>query len=353
MIKHKKWIGEIFRSKPLDFSRYGKICLDKNERVEKLEKIFFKKFISKIRSDQINLYPEVGKLYKILAKFHKLQTNQFVLTSGIDGAIKTCFELFVSKGDRVVVLQPTFAMVDIYCKISKAKKIGIQYDKNLNLDIKKLVKKIDRKTSLVIIANPNSPTGTIIPKLNMVEIIKKAKNLNIPVLVDEAYYEFCKQSALPLLKKYQNLIVARTFSKAYGLAGLRIGYLVANKKIAKILYNLKPMYEINSLGILAARTVLENSKISKNYTHEVKKGLKILVKYLQKNNISFFKTHANFIYVYAGRKLNYLYDKMQKFGILVKKGLEVKGYENYLRITLCPPKQIKIVISKLKNLNLV
>jgi len=350
MIKHKKWIGKIFRSQPANFSRYGKICLDKNERVEKFRRTFLKKFISKIDSDKINLYPEVLALYKTLSRFHKFPTNQFVLTSGIDGAIKTCFELFVSKGDKVVILQPTFAMVDIYCKISNARKIGIQYDKNLNLDIKNLTSKIDRKTSLVIIANPNSPTGTIISKPDMIKVIKKAKNFNIPVLVDEAYYEFCNVTVLSLIKKYQNLIVARTFSKSYGLAGLRIGYLITNKKIAKILFNLKPMYEINSLGILAASMVLKNTKISKDYIFEIKKGLKILVKYLKKNNISFFKTHANFIYVHAGKKLNYLYEKMHKSGILVKKGLDVKGYENYLRITLCPPKQIKIVISKLKGL---
>ena len=347
MIKHKKWIGKIFRLKNISISRYGKLRLDKNEKIDSFKKNFIKKILSKISSENFTSYPEVWTLYSSLAKFHKLNTNQFVITAGIDGAIKSCFELFVSKGDKVIILKPTFAMVDIYCNIVGAKKIIINYDQKLNLDINYLIRSITRTISLIIIANPNSPTGTLISKFNMEKIIKKANIHNVPVLVDEAYYEFCNLTVLSLLKKYKNLIISRTFSKAYGLAGLRVGYIVSNIRIAKLLFNLKPMYEINSIGVEASIMMLKNLKIHKNYISETKKGLKLLVKYFEDNNISIIKTHANFIYINLGKKINYFYNKLFNAGILTKKGLDVKGYKNYLRITLGPPKQIKFIISKL------
>ena len=350
MTKHKKWIEKIVRTKKVSMSRYKKIRLDKNERISPFEANFFKKFISEITSEKISSYPEVSNLYRALANLHKRKINQFVITPGADGAIKNCFELFVTKGDKVITLQPTFAMVDIYCKVFGAKKVSIQYDKKINLNINYLIKSITSKISLIIIANPNSPTGTLIAIQDMEKIIKKANIFGIPILVDEAYYGFSNKTVLPLLKKYKNLIVSRTFSKAYGLAGLRVGYMVTNSKIAKLLFNLKPMYEVNSVGIIASLIMLKNLQIYKNYISETKKGLNLLIKYLIDNKISFLKTHANFIYINLGKKINYYHNKLSRYGILTKKGLTIKGYENYLRITLGPPKQIKTIISKLKIL---
>ena len=348
MIKHKKWIGKIYRSQADTKSRETYLSLDKNERIEKFEKNFIKKIFSKINPKKFNSYPEVFSLYKGLSKLHKLNYNQFVITAGADGAIKNCFELFVSKGDKVIVLNPTFAMVDIYCKIANAKKVSINYDKKLNLNINHILQNIDKSISLIVIANPNSPTGTLISIKDIEKIIKKARIFNLPVLIDEAYYGFCNKTVLPLIKKYKNLIISRTFSKAYGLAGLRVGYLIADSKVAKLLFNLKPMYEVNSIAILSSLTALQHPEIRRKYILETQKGLEILIKYLKKKNISYIQTEANFIYINLGKRIQYFYDKFIKNKILTKKGMNIKGYENYLRITLAPPKQIKKIISKLK-----
>ena len=155
MIKQKKWIGKIFRSKNIIISRYKKIRLDKNERKTHFEKNFFRKLISKITPEKISSYPEVSTLYKALSNLHKIKVNQFVLTAGADSAIKNCFELFVSKGEKVIALNPTFAMVDVYCQMFGAKKINISYDRNLNLDINYLIKSISVKVSLIIISLKN------------------------------------------------------------------------------------------------------------------------------------------------------------------------------------------------------
>lgn len=348
-MNYKKWINKIFRLKNVRESRYKKICLDKNERIVSFKKNIFKKLISKINSESFNYYPETWNLYKALSRLHRININQIFLTAGIDGAIKNCFELFVNKGSRVIVLKPTFAMVDIYCKIFGAKKITINYDKKIKLNVEYLIKSIKKNISLIVIANPNSPTGTLISKSNMKKIIKKANSVRVPVVVDEAYYGFTNTTVLPLVKKYKNLIICRTFSKAYGLAGLRVGYTISNSEIAKLLYNLKPMYEVNSVGAMMSEILLQNSHIHKKYIQETKNGLRLLLKYLKDNKILFIKTHTNFIYININKKINLFYKDLLKNGILTKVGMGIRGYENYLRITLGPPKQMKLIISKLKK----
>ncbi len=349
-MKYKKKIEKVYRLKNSSLSRYGNLSLDKNERVSIFEKKFFKSFLNKLSSEKISLYPEVSTLYHSLAKHHKLKEGNFVLTNGIDGAIKSCFDLFVSKNDKVIILKPTFAMVDIYCDLSEAKKIEINYDRKLNLDLEKLIKSIKKDISLIIIANPNSPTGTIISNENIKRIIKKAHISKVPVLIDEAYYEFSNFSVLPLLKKFNNLIIARTFSKAFGLAGLRVGYIVTNYKISKLFFNLKPMYEVNSVGILACNLLLKDYSILKKYIKETKKGEELLIKFLERNKIGYIKTFANFIYINFEKRINYIHTELLKNKIATKKGLNIKGYKNYLRITTGPIKETQKLILKLRKL---
>ena len=270
----------IKRSKSINRSRFGFLRLDKNERISKFPKNFIKILKKKINSNIFNIYPETFTFYKLLSKVHKLNKNYFIATAGIDLAIRNCIEIFGSK--KILILEPTFAMVNVYCKIFRKNIIKVNYDKNLNLDLKKLYKHINKNISLIIISNPNSPTGTILPLIEIRKILNKAKKYNINVVIDEAYYGFTPITSMPIINKYNNLIILRTFSKAYGLAGLRIGYLVANPKIIKFFFNNKPMYEVNSFAITVANILLKNGKIKDKYIKEVEEGKKILLQFFKK-----------------------------------------------------------------------
>ena len=186
-------------------------------------------------------------------------------------------------------------MINLYCKIYRKKTISIGYNQNLELNKKKIYKSLDKKTSLVIISNPNSPTGTYIKIKEIEQILKKAKKFKIKVLLDEAYFGFSKKSAISLIKKYNNLIILRTFSKAYGLAGLRVGYAISNTTNIKQLNNTKPMYEINSLGILAATILLQDKKIKTNYINETKLGKNYLLNFFNEKKIEYLDSDTNFI----------------------------------------------------------
>jgi len=218
----------------------------------------------------------------------------FVLTAGSDMAIRNCFELLVRSGDKIITIFPTYGMVDVYAKLFEAKQVKIHFNNKLELDINKLIKEINYKTKLIIIANPNSPTGTIIENRQLIEIFKKAKKFNCYVLIDEAYYGFYKNTVLPFLKKFPNLIVSRSFSKAYGLAGCRVGMLIANKITAERLYKFRPMYEINSISVLIVKEMIKNESILKKYIQETNKGKKYLTKVLDRLGFFYFDSHANF-----------------------------------------------------------
>jgi len=346
-IKH---LNKVYRNRGETISRYKYLRLDKNERVTNFSNYFVKKLKNKLNSFHLSAYPEIEKIYKLLAKFLKINKEMIVITPGSDMAIRSCFELFVKPKNKVIILSPTFAMVSVYSKIFQAKTVEIKYDRKLNLQFKKLINNIDKKTSLIIIANPNSPTGTIIPKNDLLKIIKKANSNKVPILIDEAYFGFFKETYLPYVKKYRYLIISRTFSKTYGLAGVRAGYLVASQKIAKALYKLKPMYEISSFASLIVEEILKNKKIFYNYANEVEQGKKYLIKEFEKLQIEYLKTYANFIHIKLNSKKKKFENILKIKKILVRKGPGVKGFEGYLRIGLGPKPEMRKVISLLKKL---
>ena len=332
-IKHKEWVDTVYRVRGETETRLDKIRLDKNERISHLGEEFWIDMLSKIKQEHILAYPEVEPFYPKLAGFLNVPADNLVVTAGSDFAIKIAFELFVNSGDEVIVLTPTFAMVDVYGDLYNARKIKIGYDSDLNLDIEKLMGAICKKTSLIIIANPNSPTGTYINNNILENLLRRAGQFSIPVLIDEAYYGFCPHTAIDLLKAYDNLIITRTFSKTAGLAGLRIGYIVAGPTLTKLLYKFRPMYEVNSVAVLFASKVLDNWNIVDAHIRQVDEGKRYLIKEFENLSFKTIDTCTNFIHVEFNSKREQIMSHFAAKGILIKGGMGVNGFDNYVRIT--------------------
>ncbi len=341
-------IESIYRLPSSSISRLDFIRLDKNERADKHISYFVSKLKNSINSDLISAYPEFYKIYKKLSKKLNVSKSNIVFTAGSDQAIKNTFELFYKKNKEVITINPTFAMTDIYCKIFKTKQIKIGYDKNLRLDVEKIYDSINSNTCLLILANPNSPTGTVIKKSDLINIIKKAKKYDVKVLLDEAYYEFSNYNFSLKIKNYNNLIIIRTFSKIYGLAGLRLGYVLSNKKNIKKYFAIKPMYEINSIAVKALEILLDNPKFNNIYLKEMRKGETFARNFCKKNNFKFIKCYANFFHIdfnYDPKKIqNYL----TKEKILVKGGPGIDNFKNYLRISFAKKSTISFILNKIK-----
>ena len=345
------WADKIHRIRGPIKTRFNKVRLDKNEKPDYHLSEFLKKIRKNIRNEHLTAYPETEILYRTISKKFKIKKDSIVLTPGSDSAIKTCLDLFTKKGDKIISIDPTFAMVDIYSKIKRVQQIKINYDKKLELDYEKIFRTLKNiKVNLIILANPNSPTGTIIPKKILFKILQTSRKRNVAVLIDEAYFGFYNYSTIPLIKKYNNLVVCRTFSKAYGLAGCRVGFLVSNKNLAKRLYNLRPMYEINSIGTMIVNEILKkNSFVSKNLKEQLD-GKKYLLTELKKLKLQYLDGYANFIHINLGNRMKRAERTFQKHNILIRGGLNVPGYKKFLRVSLGPKNIMKSVIKILKNI---
>lgn len=327
-------------------SRMNKIRLEKNERVSNYDSKFLYQIRKSLLSENISAYPEVEEIYVLLAKRLSISPDMLVITAGSDLAIKNCFELLISPGDEVVTLNPTYGMVDVYSKLFQAKQKKINYDKNLNLDHTKLLKSINKKTNLVVIANPNSPTGTIIDQKILLKIIKLCKKLNSYILIDECYFGYYSKTVIKYVRSYDNLIVSRSLSKI-GMAGCRIGYLIASKKTAKMLYKFRPFYEISSFSCLVFKQILKNKKTLKNYISETKVGKNYLIKNFKKLKIKFYPTNTNFILVKLSSKKikEKIIKSFAKENILVMGEGKLPKGDKILRITLGPKHYMKKVIN--------
>ena len=342
-------VENIFRLSPSSKSRLGKIRLDKNERANAHYNMFLKKLKKQITSDLISAYPEFDKIYNKLSKKLKVSRSNIILTAGSDQAIKNTFELFYKKNKEIITTHPTFAMVDIYSKIFKTKQIRIGYDKNLNLKINDIYKSINKKTCLVIIANPNSPTGKLIDKKELIKILKKAKKYKVKILLDEAYHEFGNYNFSSKINYYNNLIIIRTFSKIFGLAGLRAGYILSNKKIMKKYTSIKPMYEINAIAVKALEIILDNPKYINSYLEEMREGEEYAKDFCKKNNYKFIKCHANFFHINFNYNPKTIQNYLLKNNILIKGGPGVDNFENYLRISFAKKSTISLILNKIKE----
>mgnify|MGYP001185208996 FL=1 len=342
---------KIIKNLSRDNTNYGSrknfLRLDKNERVSNFHNKILKKI--KISSFDITAYPETWPVYQSIAKNYNISTKNIVLIPGSEFGYRICLEYFRNKKKKIISLAPTFGMVEVYTKLFAIKNIGINYDQNFELDSERLLKNISSKISLIILANPNSPTGTIIKKEKIIQILNKAKKYNITVIIDEAYNGFYKPSFLNYVEKYKNLIVLRTFSKSFGLAGLRVGFLAGNKKLIKEINKYKPMYEVNSVACKVITYFLKNKKFHIDYINETNKGKKYFENELKKLKIGYLKTYANFIHIDLKKYKSKIEKDLKKNKILTRKGPGVKNFENFLRITLGPIDSMKKVIKVLKK----
>ena len=296
----------------------------------------------------------MAKLYSKLARLLKVKSKNLLLTSGSDTGIKTVFECLVKPGDKVLRTEPTFAMYGVYCKMFSAKEIKINYKRYNNkfyIDLKKLKKEIkNKKPKLICLPVPDSPTGSVISDNEMDEILKISRNFRSIVLIDEAYFDFYKKNFLKKINKFNNLIIVRSFSKGWGLAGLRLGCLISNDKIINILHKVKPMYEINNIGAkilekFIEKKYLKNIKVSVN---KQIKGKKYFIEFLKKRHINFIDTKANFIHVELGKNEKKIEKKLNKI-IYYRNMCSYKQLKNFHRFTLTDKNnfiKIKKIIDK-------
>ena len=334
--------------------RAALIRMDRNEKIDPFNKSIYTRIFEKINGHNLLMYPDQRPLYKKLSKFLKIKKENILLTSGSDSAIKFIFETYTKKNDKVAYFWPTYGMIDFYTSLYGCKSKKINYDKNLNLNLNELVKTCKDKIKVLFVTNPNQPTGTILEDLTLKKIINLSKRYKFLLVFDEAYIEFSsKKSLVYLIKKHKNIIVTRTFSKAFGLAGARIGYLVSNEKNIANLMKVKPYADINILAIKSAEVVLDNLKILRKNLLEIKKSKKIIKKFCEKRKLKFINTETNFVHIkfknFSECKKIFLFLKSKKIIVRINGNGLPATIRNCLRFSLGPSKKTVKLISLLKK----
>ncbi len=353
MIEPKENMKRLFRTAPVSVNRIGRVVrLDRNERTVSFPEEHLKKIWQSISPEEVVAYPELEPFYEKLSGWMNVDRNQVLLTSGSDTGIRAIYEVYLEQGDEVLVFPPTYAMYSVYCAMFGGVIKEVFYGEDFSLPLESVLNAIGHKTKLVVIANPNH-TGTALPESELLQILKVAKDNQALVIIDEAYYHFHEETMLPYINEFDNLIIVRTFSKAFGVAALRIGYLISNKDKISQLYKAKLTHEITGISAKFGKYLLEHLEIMNNYVQGVKEGIKYLSKELEELGVITFQTCTNFLFA----KLPVEVDREQMVKLLKEKKFYISGpfstapIKGLIRITAGPAEQMRDFISAFKSIH--
>ena len=234
-----------------------RIKVNANESTLNLPPIVEERVLNRLAMLAFNRYPneEYHSLVEQIAKNFSVNASQILLGGGSSEIIEKVFHAFGGAGKRVVFPQPSFSMYKIYAKAAESEGIAFDLDEKFNLDVEKFIATVrNTNANLAVVCNPNNPTGNA---LTLEQVEKIAASIDCAFLLDEAYVEFYGRSAVNLVAKYPNLLVARTFSKAYGLAGARVGYMIAQAEVTRMVNKTFMPYHMNKLSLATADIVYQ------------------------------------------------------------------------------------------------
>lgn len=332
---------------PPTAGRAGKLRLDFNENTVGASPQVIEYLREHLTEDGLAVYPEYGQIKKELAEFFAVDPDDFVLTNGTDEAIQVLINTYVDDGDDVLVLQPSYAMYRFYAEVAGSSVRAIPYRREkLAFPLDELLEAIRPSTRAVLIANPNNPTGTGTSRAGIERILEKAAGA--AVLIDEAYYEFCGVTVLPLLNDYPNLFVSRTFSKVYGMAAMRLGCLFSQSGNVEFLHKAQSPYSVNSIAVMAAHAAIQDRAYIEKYVTEVLAARELLYVGLEKLAIKYYESRANFVLFEAGPRAIPIRDALRERGVLVRdRSYEIPGC---VRVTVGTRDQVRRFLNELELL---
>ena len=297
-------------------------------------------------ADFLATYPEYETARGKFAEFYGVGADQVLISDGTDEAILVLLNTFCEPGDEVLMAWPTFPMYRFYAETVGAEPVRVSYrEPDLAFPTEELIAAITPKTRVILIASPNNPTGGGVGLDEVEKILEAAPGA--AVLIDEAYFEFFGVTAIELIPKYANLFVSRTFSKAYGLAGLRVGCLLSQpENIAATLKGQSP-YSVTSVGIACALAATEDPDYIRGYVEDVLVARGELVAALDGLGIASYPSDANFVLAQFGDRAETVYEALKAKGILVRpRPKEIPGT---IRITAGTKRQTARVIDALRG----
>lgn len=333
--------------RPPTGSRRNKLRLDFNENTvgappHVLD--FLKRYIT---AADLSIYPEYENAIDDLSRHFGVAADEMTLSNGTDEAIQLFINTYVDDGDEVLILRPSYAMYRFYSQLAGARVREIDYlPETLAFPLEELLERISPLTRAILISNPNNPTGTGISAASVERILAHAPQA--VVLVDEAYYEFSGVTVLPRIGEYPNLFVSRTFSKIYGMAAMRCGCLFSQAENMAHIRKAQSPYSVNAIAAMAARIAVQEKKFLEDYALEVLSARELLYIGLEKLQIPYIQSQANFVLIQAGERAIPIRDELRNRGVLIRdRSYELSGC---VRVTVGTRDQIRRFLDELEQI---
>lgn len=334
MVKIKSHLKDINRTTPFDKPRTEFLRLDMNENPVGLPQDFIEYALANIVAGDLASYPEYSSLVNRIAEHNGIGPENVCISNGSDAAIKYIFDCYVSRGDRVLLTDPTFAMYPVYCKMFGAEPVSFPYNNDFTFSVDRFIDKISSSFSLVVLVNPNNPTGTALEPKHIERVVQRCSEHDVLLVIDEAYFYFYDKSCIGWVTKFDNLVVLRTFSKLCGLASLRLGYAAACPDIIESLAKVKPTFDVNGIAAALGLKILENPQIMKDQIRSVNEGKMFLTKCLDAHSVEYQVGEANFVLIKCPGRVIEILGELREKKILVAGGFKQGFLQDYIRVTV-------------------
>ena len=325
--------------------RSDKIRLDFNENTTGCSPAV-RRALAKLTSKQLAMYPEYQAPTAHLARYFGVRPEELLLTNGGDDALRVFFDTFVEPGSSVLICEPTFPMYRYYAEIYGARISVLRYGREMEFPLQNVVAQLRRKPRVLFIANPNNPTGTLFGFKELERILRAATHT--AVVMDEAYAEFSAFTAVPWIRRFPHLFVARTFSKVAGLASLRLGAVVAYKESLALVRRAMPPFPVNLAALVAAEAAVKDRAKMRAYVSEVKRLRAWLAAELQELGVKTYSSAGNFLLANFGVSGPALFRKLEKQGILLRERTKDMG-PGFVRITIGTSAEMKKLVSAIRE----
>lgn len=343
-LKPRAAIASMDPYRPPSSGRSGKLRLDFNENTVGCSPRV-RQAMRAIATDDLAVYPEYEEALPRFAAYFGVAPDQMTLTNGTDEAIQLVVNTYVSAGDAVLLTRPTYAMYRFYAQGAGARLVEVAYPKNLRFPAKELLRKITSRTRAVFIANPNNPTGTSASPAQLKALLRAAPRA--AVVVDEAYFEFSGKTVLPWIAEHRNLFVSRTFSKAVGLAAVRLGCLLSRSENIQAIRKGQSPYSVNAVAVALGLAAIRDPGYFRKYAAEVLRARALLCRELDSLGLAYFPSDANFVLVDFGPEAAAMRQMLGEQDILVRdRSYELPGC---VRITVGTVDQTRRLIEVLRR----
>lgn len=325
------------------------VKLDANENPYNVLEELTELITSRLVSENLNRYPDNDALMlrEAIAAYIGVKDENIICGNGSDEIIKMIVDAFVDKDDVVVTHTPTFSMYKVAAEISGGRVIEIEDNEDFEINIENIINAANENNAKVIfLCNPNNPTGILIGQSDIIRVLEST---NAIVAIDEAYYEFCGETVVDKIDKYDRLIVLRTLSKAFGLAGMRVGYGVANSDFINVLNKVRPPYNLNTVSQAIGEVVLQNMGIVDKYIEEIKREREFFMNELSSiKDIKVIPSKSNFLLIKTDKYLD-LIERFKENKIKVRDFGSDGILKNCIRLTVGTREENKKALKVIKE----